>query len=91
MTIIVGIIPPEEGNIAVLIGQDAVIAGGNSVGISAEILENTCGATERRFAIDDPLLIVELIPEGFKGFRFFEMADPAGEHKIIRCETSLEK
>ena len=90
LTVIVGIIPPEEGNIAVLIGQDAVIADGNSVSISAEILENTCGAIKGRFAIDDPLFMVELIPERFKGSRFFEMADTAGEHKTIRCKTFSE-
>jgi len=58
----VGIIPPEEGNVAILVGEDAVIADGDSVGISAEVLENTFGATEWRFAIDDPLLFM-VLPE----------------------------
>jgi hypothetical protein len=66
LTVIVGIIPPEKRNIAIPVGEDAVIADCDPVGISAEVLENTFGATEGRFAIDDPLLFIELFPEGFE-------------------------
>jgi len=38
LTVVVCIIPPTEGNIAVLDGEDAVIADGDSMGISAEVL-----------------------------------------------------
>ena len=82
LTVIVGIIPPEEGDIAVPVGKDAVIADGDPVGISAEVLENPLGAIEGRFAIDDPLLFIELFPEGLEGSGFLEMADTAGEYKI---------
>jgi hypothetical protein len=61
------------------------------MGISAEVLENTLGAIKGRFAIDDPLLMIEVGSEGFKGFGFLEMTDPAGKHKIMRCEASFEK
>ena len=71
--------------------EDAVIADGDPVGISAEVLENSLGTIKGRFAIDNPLFMVELIAEGFKGFGFFEMTDPAGKHKIMRCEASFEK
>jgi hypothetical protein len=90
LTVIVGIIPPEERNIAVPIVQESVIAYSDPVSISAEILENTLGAAERRFAIDNPLLMVELIPERFKSSRFFEMADRTIECKNTTFETMLE-
>ena len=66
LTVIVGIIPPEERNIAIPVGKDAVIADGDPMGISAEVLENPLGATKGRFAIDNPLLLIELSPEDSK-------------------------
>jgi hypothetical protein len=66
LTVIVGIISPQKRNITIPVGEDAVIADGDPVGISAEVLENTFGAIEGRFAIDDPILFIELFPEGFE-------------------------
>jgi hypothetical protein len=67
LTVAVGIIPPPEKDFAILDIEDAVIADGDPVGISAEILENTFGTAKGRFAIDDPLLFIELFPEGIEG------------------------
>jgi hypothetical protein len=91
LAVVVGIISPQEGNIAVLDGNDAVIADRDSVGISAEVLKNTHGAIEGRLAIDDPLLMIELFPEGFEGSGFLEMADAAGEYEITRFEAVFEE
>jgi len=71
--------------------EDTVIADGDSVSVSAQVLKNTFGAIERRFAIDDPFLMIELAPEYLKVPRLLEMADTAGEYKIIRLEASFEK
>ena len=89
--VIVGIISPEKRNIAIPVGKDAVIADGDPVGIPAEVLENTFGATEWRFAIDDPLLLIELFPENLKVPGLLDMADTAGEYKSIRREAFFEK
>ena len=91
LAVIVCIISPQERDIAVPVVEDAVIADGDPVGISADVLENTFRATEGRFAIDDPLLLVKLPPEGFKVPRFLEMTDTAGENEIIRQETFFDK
>ena len=91
LAVTVGIISPEKRNMAVPVGEDAVIADGDSVSISAEVLKNTFGAIEGRFAIDDPLLVVEMSPERFEGSGFLEMADTAGEYKIIRREAFFEQ
>ena len=90
LTVIVGIIPPQEGNLAILDIEDAVIADGDSVGISAKILENTRGATERRFAINDPLLFIELFPEKIEVAGCFEMVDRTVEHQSAVFETMRE-
>ncbi len=91
LTVIVCIIPPEERDLAVQYGEDAVIADGDPVGISAKVLKDTLDAIEGRFAIDDPLLIIEMSPEGFEGSGFLEMADAAGEYEIAPCEAFFEK
>ena len=91
LTVVVCIISPSKGNIAVLDGEDAVIADRDPVSISAEVLKDPLGAIEGRFAIDDPLLMIKMSPEGFEGSGFLEMADAAGEYKSVRFEASFEK
>lgn len=86
----VGIIPPEEGNVAIPVGEDAVIADGDPMGISAEVLKNAHWATEGRFAIDDPLLIIELFPEDLEVAWLFERTDTTGEDESASFETMFE-
>jgi hypothetical protein len=89
-TAIVGIISPEKRNIAIPVGQDAIIADCDPMGISAEVLKNAHWATEGRFAVDDPLLIIELFPEDLKVAWFLEMTDTARKNKRASFETLLE-
>jgi hypothetical protein len=90
LTVIVGIISPEKRDIAVPVGEDAIIADGDPVGISAKVLKDPLGAAKWRFAIDDPLLLIELFPESFKVSGLLEMIDTAGEHKITSFEMMFE-
>jgi hypothetical protein len=89
--VIVCIISPEKRNLPIPVGEDAVIADGDPVGISAKVLKNPFGAIEGRFAINNPLLLIELFPEGLEVPGLLEMADTAGKYKIIRQEAFLEK
>jgi len=82
-----GVIPPSEGNRTVLESKDTVIADGDSVGISAQILKDPLGTVEGRFAIDDPFLMIKLSSEAFKGMRLFQMRDTAGEDELARFKT----
>jgi hypothetical protein len=91
LTVVVCIISPVKRNIAVLDGEDAVVADGDPVGISAEILKDPRGAIKGRFAVDDPLLMVKMFPEGFEGSGFLEMADATGEYEISRFEAVVEE
>lgn len=90
LAVSVCIVPPEEGNIAVLDGEDAVIADGDPVGISAEVLKNAFGTIKGRFAVDNPLLLIKLPPEGFEVVRFHEMTDIARENKLASFEAMFE-
>ena len=78
----IGIVPPAEGDIAVLNIEDTVVANSDPVCISAQIFKDALSSVERRLAIDNPFLVVELSSEHLEGFRVFEMTDTAGEYKI---------
>ena len=71
--------------------EDAVIADGDPVGISAEVPKDTLDAIEGGLAIDDPLFTIERAPESLKVLGRLEMADPVGEYKSIGLEASFEE
>jgi hypothetical protein len=91
LTIVVGIISPQEGNSAIPDGKDAVIADRDPVSISAEIPKDTLGAIKGRFAIDDPFLMVKMSLEGCEGSEFLEVANTSGEYEITRFEAFFQK
>ncbi len=91
LAVMVGIIPPEEGNLVVLEGEDAVITDGDSMGISAEVLKGPLGAIEGGFAIDDPWFPVQMPAEGFEVFGVLEMAQIGGKDQIPFWEAIFEE
>lgn len=84
LAVAVSIISPEKRNVAIPVVEDAVIADGDPVSISPEVLQYSLGATEGWFAIDDPLLLVELFSEDLEVPGLLETADTAGEYEIVR-------
>ncbi len=48
--------------------EETVITDGDPVGVSAKVLKHPLDAIEGGFAIDDPLLMIELSSESFKVF-----------------------
>jgi hypothetical protein len=80
--IAIGIVPPAEGDIAILNSEDTVIADSDPVGISAQVLKYPLGAVKRRLAIDNPFFVIELSSEHLKGSGILKMTDSAGEDKI---------
>ncbi len=52
-----------------------MIADGYPVSISAEVAKDSLNTVKGRFAIDDPLLMVELSTESFESMRCAEMTD----------------
>ncbi len=79
----------RHGLLAVI--EDAVIADGDPVGISAKVLKDTFGAIEGWFAVDNPPFLIELFSEDLEIPGLLEMADTAGECKIIRQKAFFEK
>ena len=71
--------------------EDAVIADGDPVGISAEVPKDTLDAIEGGLAIDDPLFTIERAPESLKVLGRLERADSVGEYKSIGLEASFEE
>jgi hypothetical protein len=91
LAVVVCIISPEEGDIAVAEREDAVIADCDPMGISAEVMKDPHSAIKGRFAIDGPLLMIEMFPEGFEVSGLVEIADTSREYEIPRFEAFLEK
>ena len=91
LTVMVGIIPPEEGDLAIADGEDAIITDGDPMGISAEVLKDPVGAVERWFAIDDPLVVVEGPQEGLEVFGILERAEMGGKDKITSLKAIFEE
>jgi hypothetical protein len=71
--------------------EEAVIANGDPVGISAQVLKDTFGAIEGRFTIDDPFLMIELVSEYLKVLGLLEMVDTIGKDQLIFLEGIFEK
>ena len=68
-----------------------MIADGDPVGIPAEVLKDTLNTIEGGFAIDDPLLAVEVFSEGFEVCGIFEMTETVWKDEIILFEVIFEK
>ena len=91
LAIMVRIISPEEGNLTVPDGEEAVIADGDSVGIPTQVLQDPLDATEGRFAIDHPFFVVERPPEGFEVFGILELTEATGKDQLPAVEGILEE
>jgi len=62
----VSIILIAEGNAFPIEGQQAVIGNGDAMGVAAQIAEHMSGSAERWLGIDDPLLVLQSLHQGFK-------------------------
>jgi hypothetical protein len=71
--------------------ENTVIADGDPVGISSEVLKDPVDPIEGGFAIDDPLLVIELASESLKVPGLLERADATREYEGTRLEAFLEK
>jgi hypothetical protein len=80
--ITIGIVPPAEGDIAILYFEDTVIADSNPMGISAKVLKDSLSAIKRRLAIDNPFFMVKRSSERLKSLGVFQMPNATGEDKI---------
>jgi hypothetical protein len=91
LAVLVLIISPTEGNLTVPDGEEAVIADGDSVGISTQVLQDPLGAIEGRFAIDHPFFMVERPDEGCEVSGILEQADLAGKDQLPALKVLLDE
>ncbi len=61
--------------------EETVIADGDPMGISAEVLKDALDSIEGWFAIDAALFMIEVMPQLFKVLRRFEVSYPVGEYQ----------
>ncbi len=60
------IIPPAEGYVLPIEVQESMIADGNAVGVSGQIVQYVFGSAKRWLGIDNPLLAIERLHETCK-------------------------
>ena len=56
LLITVRIVLPQEGDLVMVKGHEAVVADGNAMGVAGQISQHVVRATKRRLSVDDPLL-----------------------------------
>ena len=66
-------ISPGECHFSILERDQAMVGNGHSMSIAAEIFENLLRPAEWAFAVNDPLVAVEVTDEGMKGLRIRKM------------------
>ena len=88
--VVIGIIPPSERDLIGVRFHDSMVADRDSVSVSAEILKNAFGPVERRLAVDDPLLLVQIGNQGIERRRLRKMAYGAGVNKFVLGAESFQ-
>jgi len=68
-----GPVSPGECNFSVLERDQAMVGNGHSMGVAAEIFENLLWPAEWAFAVNNPMVAVEVANEGMKGLRIRKM------------------
>jgi hypothetical protein len=85
-----GVILPEERNLVVVKGQEAVVADGDAVGVGGQISEDMVRATKRPLGVNDPLLAKEWPQECVKGLFLFEGLESSVEGELTVTKSLLQ-
>jgi hypothetical protein len=83
-------VSPAECDVTIDKGNQAVVGNGHSMGVSAEIAENRFRATERPFAVGDPLVTEQLTDKGAERLGVRKMLKLAVEANLALCESVLQ-
>src|SRR3974377_2098256 len=66
-------VSPGECHFSILEGNQAMVGNGHSMGVAAEIFENLFRPAEWAFAVNHPIIAVEVTDEGMKRLRIRKM------------------
>ena len=81
--VVIGVVPPSKRDGVVFKFHKPVVADRDPVGVSAEIIQNVLGLLERLFAVDDPVLFVQIGDQGIEGPRRRKVTYGAGVGKFV--------
>jgi hypothetical protein len=90
LSVAVRAVSPEECDVVIRKGDQAMVGNGHSMGIAAEIAENIFRSAEGPFAVDDPLMVELLTDKGVERLRVREMLKLAVEVDLAFCESVLQ-
>jgi len=83
-SVVVFVIAPPEGDLIALDIKDAVVRNGDTMGITAEVLNDGGGRFERRLAINDPFFVVAEIKQVEEMLWVVQIALLTEELKLLR-------
>ncbi len=62
-SVVILVVAPFEGYATILNTEDTVIGDSNAVRVTSEVLDDTGGRFEGRFAVDDPFLLIARVQQ----------------------------
>lgn len=72
----------SEGDLIFLHPDESIIGDGHSVSVSPKIIHYGLSAGKGRFAVHDPLLVIEIIEHCLEGVILFQMGDVSGKNQL---------
>jgi hypothetical protein len=81
---------PEERDLVVVKGQEAVVADGDAMGIGGQIGEDVVRATKGSLGVNDPLLAKEWPQECVKGLFLFQGPESSVEGELTLAKSLLQ-
>ena len=66
-------VSPAEGNLSILKRDQAIVGNGNTMSVAAEIFDYVFRTSEWAFAVNNPLVPVDVTNEGMKRLRIRKM------------------
>src|ERR1700751_6091021 len=69
-----GIIPPAEADVLSVEGDEAVVADGHAVGVTAEVAQDMFRSSEGRLSVDVPVLLLQLVDQLLEARRITEIS-----------------
>lgn len=84
-------ISPTESDVAICQGNQAMVGDGHSMGIAAEVFENMFRAAKGPFAVDDPIVAIELPDQGAESLRVGKVLELAMKANLALCECTLQR
>jgi hypothetical protein len=84
------VVLPEEGDLVVVKGQEAVVADGDTMGVASQIGQHVVWATKRRLGVNDPLLVKDWPQECAKDLFLFQGLESTVEGELTLAKSSFQ-